>query len=289
MTVMGLRIEVIPGESFLHKLDARPKFLLFLLITVIVIYFTDPIYVGAIMLAVLLLTRACNISIRKTGVIVKASSPLLIMYGLINVVLGPANTLAAKTPSNILFYLMPVMNWFPVTPQGIVQSVAICIRYAIVVYLLQLVLFTTPVVDIVLALVKWKFPSSLALGTSIGFNFVPVFMNTAASIMDAQACRGWKGLKSGNLADRVRALPVLLVPLFLHGIESAQKIAVAIEAKGFGYNLAKRTYSREIRLRTIDYVTLAVECIIFVVSTILYYTGYGTYMFTYSLLSGLRL
>jgi energy-coupling factor transport system permease protein len=286
---MGLRIEVIPGKSFLHKLDPRPKFVLFLLITVIVIYFTDPIYVGAIMLAVLLLTRACNISIRKTGVIVKASSPLLVMYGLVNVVLGPANTLAAKTPANILFYFIPVMNWLPVTPQGIVQSVAIVIRYAIVVYLLQLVLFTTPVVDIVLALVKWKFPSSLALGVSIGFNFVPVFMNTAASIMDAQACRGWKGLKSGNLADRVKALPVLLVPLFLHGIESAQKIAVAIEAKGFGYNLAKRTYSREIRLRTIDYVTLAVECIIFVVSTILYYTGYGTYMFTYLLLSGLRL
>jgi energy-coupling factor transport system permease protein len=289
LIVMGLRIEVIPGESFLHKLDPRPKFLLFLFITVIVIYFTDPIYVGAIMVAVLLLTRACDISVRKTAVIVKASSPLLVVYGLINVVLGPANSVAAKTLSNILFYLVPIMNWFPVTPQGIVQSIAIVIRYAIVVYLLQLVLFTTPVVDIVLALVKWKFPSSLALGTSIGFNFVPVFMNTASSIMDAQACRGWKGLKSGNLADRIRALPVLLVPLFLHGIESAQKIAVAIEAKGFGYDLPKRTYSREIRLRTVDYATLVIEVILFAVSTVLWYTGYGTYMFTYSLLAGLRI
>jgi len=286
---MGLRIEPIPGQSYLHKLDPRPKFLLFLFVTVIVIFFTDPIYVGTILVALLLLTYACKISVRQTAQIVKASSPVLVIYALVNLFLGAANIQAAKDASNILFYAIPILNWLPATPQGIVQSVAIGLRFAIVIYLLQLFLFTTPVVDIVLALVKWKFPPSLSLGTSIGFNFVPVFMNTARSIMDAQSCRGWRGLSSGSLVDKLKALPIFLVPLFLEGIESAQKIAVAIEARGFGYNIAKRTYRREIRLNSIDYATLAIEVVLLAGSTILWYAGYGTYMFTYSLLAGTRI
>ena len=286
---MGLRIEPIPGQSYLHKLDPRPKFLLFLFVTVIVIFFTDPIYVGTILVALLLLTYACKISVRQTAQIVKASGPILVIYALVNLFVGAANIQAAKNAANILFYAIPTLNWLPATPQGIVQSVAIGLRFAIVIYLLQLFLFTTPVVDIVLALVKWKFPPSLSLGTSIGFNFVPVFMNTARSIMDAQSCRGWRGLSSGSLVDKLKALPIFLVPLFLEGIESAQKIAVAIEARGFGYNIAKRTYRREIRLNSIDYATLAIEVVLLAGSTILWYAGYGTYMFTYSLLAGTRI
>jgi energy-coupling factor transport system permease protein len=179
------------------------------------------------------------------------------------------------------------MKWLPVTPQGLVYAAAIVIRFVIVVYSLQLVLFATPVVDIILALVKWKVPASLALGTSIGFNFVPVFLSTARSIMDAQLSRGWKGLTSGNLIEKLRAVPVFLVPLFLHGIDSAQKIAVAIEARGFGYNISKRTYRREIRLNSIDYATLGVEAVLMVGSIILWYLGYGTWRFTFSLLQGL--
>jgi len=286
---MGLRIEPIPGQSYLHKLDPRPKFLLFLFVTVIVIFFTDPIYVGTILVALLLLTYACKISVRQTAQIVKASGPILVIYALVNLFVGAANIQAAKNAANILFYAIPTLNWLPATPQGIVQSVAIGLRFAIVIYLLQLVLFTTPVVDIVLALVKWKFPPSLALGTSIGFNFVPVFMNTARSIMDAQSCRGWRGLSSGSPVDKLKALPIFLVPLFLEGIESAQKIAVAIEARGFGYNIGKRTYRREIRLNSIDYATLAIEVVLLAGSTILWYAGYGTYMFTYSLLAGAKI
>jgi len=284
---MGLKIEYIPGESYLHKLDPRPKFLLFLIVTVIVIFFTDPIYVGIILIALVILTRVSGISVRSTAQIVKASAPLLVLYALVNIILGPANLVAEKTPANILFYLIPPLKLLPVTAQGLVYASAIVIRFVIVVYSLQLILFVTPVVDIILALVKWKVPASLALGTSIGFNFVPVFMRTARSIMDAQLSRGWKGMTSGNLIEKLRALPVFLVPLFLHGIDSAQKISVAIEARGFGYNISKRTYRRQISLNSIDYATLAVETILVVGSLSLWYLGYGTWMFTYSLLRNL--
>lgn len=284
---MAIKIEVIPGESFLHKLDPRPKFLLFLLLTCIIIFFTDPIYVGIILLSVILLTRACNISIRKTAQIVKASIPILIFIFIVNLFVGPAGIEAAKNPANIMFYVIPPLRWLPVTPQGIIHSAAIIIRYVIVVYTLQLVLFTTYVVDIILALVKWKFPASLALGTSIGFSFIPVFIATARSIMDAQLSRGWRGLAAGSLVDKMRALPVFMVPLFLQGIENGQKIAVAIEARGFGYNIKNRTYRREIRLNSIDYAVLAVDAFLVAASVILWHGGYGTYMFTYSLLKQL--
>jgi energy-coupling factor transport system permease protein len=281
---MGLKIELIPGNSFLHRLDPRPKFLFFIITTVIVIFFTDPIFVCAILIFIVLLTRLCGLSISKTARIVKASFPMLVMYTIVNVVLAPANALAAKDPANVLFYVFPPSHWLPITPQGIVYSSAILIRFVIVIYTLQLVLFTTPVVDIILALIKWKTPASVALGTSIGFNFVPVFMNTARSVMDAQLARGWRGLTGGNMIDRVKALPIFLAPLFLHGIDSAQKIAVAIEARGFGYNIEKRTFRRDLRLNRVDYATLLVEALVLVASVILWYEQYGTYMFTYSLL-----
>ncbi len=284
---MALKIEYVSGESYLHKLDPRPKLLLFLITTVIVIFFTDPIYASIILLAWIILTRASGISVRKTAQILKASAPLLVLYMIINTLTNPANLESAKDPANVIFYLIPMSRWLPVTPQGLVYATAILIRFIIVVYSLQLILFVTPVVDIILALVKWKAPPSLALGTSIGFNFIPVFMNVARSIMDAQLSRGWKGLSAGSLVEKVKALPVFLVPLFLQGIDNAQKIAVAIEARGFGYNIAKRTFRRDLCLNSIDYATLTMEGLLIGGSAALWYTGRGTFMFTYSLVERL--
>ena len=155
---------------------------------------------------------------------------------------------AAGTPANIVFFLDPVHKLLPVTDQGILWDVAIVIRFIFIIYLLQLIMFTTPTVDLILGLVKWKVPANAALAISIGLGFVPVFANVISTIT------------------------------------RAQQISVAIESRGFGHNIEKRTWTRNLKFNTADYVVSAISIIFFMATEVLTSMGYGSYWFTYSLI-----
>jgi energy-coupling factor transport system permease protein len=170
-----------------------------------------------------------------------------------------------------------------------VFSLAMLFRFALIVYSLQvLITFTTQTVDISRALIKWKVPAPIALTAGIGFTFVPVLGQSTTMVMDAQKCRGGKGVDTGNTVQRLKALINLLIPIIVSTVKRAQFVAVAIESRGFGYNIEKRTFVRETKLGMRDYVTMAI--LIGYLVSIYYLTSHGilSWSFTWSLLQRLR-
>jgi len=279
----------IPAKSFLHRLDPRTKLIAFLVITFSAVQITDPIVMGSMLVVLILLSLISHIPMRKSASLLYRLLPLLTFYFIFNLPLNPLNLKLIQDPAKILFYMIPFTKLWPITGQGVIFSFAMLFRFALIVYSLQvLITFTTQTVDISRALIKWKVPAPIALTAGIGFTFVPVLGQTTTMVMDAQKCRGGKGVDTGNTAQRLKALINLLIPIIVSTVKRAQFIAVAIESRGFGYNIEKRTFVRETKLAMRDYVTMVI--LIGYLASIYYLTSHGilSWNFTWSLLQRLR-
>ena len=201
----------IPGKSFLHRLDPRTKLIAFLVITFTAVQITDPIVMASMLVVLFFCPVNSHIPLRKSASLLYRLLPLLCFYFIFNLPLNPLNLKLVQDPAKISFYLIPFVRLGPVSWEGMVFSFAMLFRFALIVYSLQvLITFTTQTVDISRALIKWKVPAPIALTAGIGFTFVPILGQATTMVMDAQKCRGGKGVDTGNIIQRLKALINLL-------------------------------------------------------------------------------
>ena len=135
------------GDSFLHSLDARTKLVMFFAITFISLLFLDPLIIGSLFFGLYALaTQAVG---RET--IARSTRPLIVIFTVFSLYslywLRPEGAIH-------LFYLFPWWNFFPVTLEGLISSIALFFRFFIVVLAIHTMLYTTPAADLVLGLTK---------------------------------------------------------------------------------------------------------------------------------------
>jgi energy-coupling factor transporter transmembrane protein EcfT len=140
-------IEYQKGESTLHELDARTKLLLFVGLTLIAVVVIDPIFI-AVMFAVLYSFGAMAVDRQMLNRNLRVLVVIFLTFSLFQILFF--------TPKDavFLFYLIPGVDWVPVTIQGLVRGVAVFFRFFIVVLSVHLMLYTTPPVDLVLGLTR---------------------------------------------------------------------------------------------------------------------------------------
>ena len=142
-----MAVEYVRGSSGLHRLDARTKLLLFFGLTVIAIVIQDPLLIGVLFFA-----------LHRAGT--RAVDPALLNRNLRALVVIFTTFAAFQiiffTPRDavILFHLVPGTDLIPVTAEGIVRAVAVFFRFFIVVLAVHLMLYTTPPVELVLAITR---------------------------------------------------------------------------------------------------------------------------------------
>jgi energy-coupling factor transporter transmembrane protein EcfT len=142
-----MAIEYRKGSSFLHRLDARTKILMFALATVIAVVIIDPVIMGILFLLLYWTGSKAvdrdhlNRNLRVLVVIFLTFSMFQILF-------------FTPEDSHFLFYLVPGREWVAVTVEGIIRGIAVFFRFFIVVLSVHLMLYTTPPVDLVLAFTR---------------------------------------------------------------------------------------------------------------------------------------
>lgn len=325
-----MAIEFQKGNSYLHRLDARTKILMFAIATVVVVVIIDPVIVGILFLLLYWMgTKAVdrqylNKNLRVLVVIFLTFSMFQILF------FTPAN-------SRFLFYLVPGKQWVPVTVEGIIRGVAVFFRFFSVVLSVHLMLYSTPPVDLVLAITRrtenrelpkevgvivmigiiftiiaflsWPneirniplglelrvlvialaalvlafifqrmvargLPPEMGVALTLGFATVGILSQQSQKITDAQKARGYD-VQPKNVIQRVQVLTALLIPIFLATLERSQDISIAIMARGFDYNIAARTYRRQLTFTADDYIFLLIMVALLIAGMALNYLGIG--------------
>lgn len=142
-----MAIEYQKGHSFLHRLDARTKLLLFVGMTILAIIIIDPVLMGLLFAALYFIGRGAvepkvlNSNLRMLVII-------FLTFAMFQIIFFTAED------AYFLFYLIPFRNWIPVTVEGLIRGLAVFFRFFSVVLAVHLMLYTTPPVDLALTITK---------------------------------------------------------------------------------------------------------------------------------------
>jgi energy-coupling factor transport system permease protein len=104
-------------------------------------------------------------------------------------------------------------------------------------------LATTRVEEVAYALDRLGVPHLAGFTLTLSFRLVPVFFEAALTILAAQRCRGLE-LGRGGPVRRLRRFVPILVPVFVGALRRADRMAMALELRGFNSGRPRTTLPR---------------------------------------------
>ncbi|RKQ32315.1 energy-coupling factor transporter transmembrane component T family protein [Oceanobacillus halophilus] len=257
--------QYVPGTSIVHRLDPRTKITIIFFYVFIVFFANNLPSYGILILFALASTFISRVPIRF---IMKGLTPVwfLIIFTFI------LHLFVTKEGTVIFDFWI-----FKFYSGGVIQGIAISIRFFLLILVTSLLTLTTTPIEITDAiedmlrpLNKVKFPvHELALMMSISLRFIPTLMQETDKISRAQASRG-VDFRTGPVKERIKAIVPLLVPLFVSAFKRAEELAMAMEARGYqgGHGRSKL---RELKIEKIDilvyFVFLAVITVLLLTRT----------------------
>ena len=255
--------QYVPGESIVHRLDPRTKI-------TIIFFFVLFVFFANSFLSYALLTVFALLSVFSTRIpfrfIAKGLTPVwfLIVFTFI------LHLIVTKDGA----VLFEIFN-FKVHVGGVIQGIAISMRFFLLILITSLLTLTTTPMEITDAieymlhpLKRIKFPiHELALMMSIALRFIPTLMQETDKISKAQASRG-VDFRTGPIKQRIKAIVPLLIPLFVSAFKRAEELAMAMEARGYNGGEG-RTKLRELKVGKHD---IAIYLLFIIVIIGLFYT-----------------
>ena len=86
-------------------------------------------------------------------------------------------------------------------------------------------------------------PYAVGFTLTLAFRLVPVFFDSALTIVQAQRCRGLE-FGRGGVVTRLRRFVPVIVPVFIGALRRADRMAMALELRGFNSGRPRTTYLR---------------------------------------------
>jgi energy-coupling factor transport system permease protein len=258
--------DYIPGNTIIHKLHPATKLIFWGVVMLAMMVSDDPIVMLAVLFGTIVMYMIAKIPMSKILELFKVILPATVLYVVIDLIFFTYD----PSKHMFFFYLVPFVNWIPVTLESLVFTVGAVLKFILTLVSYRLIPLTTPVPDIIRFFAKIRVPPYVNTAISSALAYVPVMYDEARTIEEAQRSRGLR-LEYRNPIKKARAIVTLFVPLLSVSFQRSMRLAVALESKGFGYAMKKRTYYHELHFHMGDVAFLAAFAII---SGLLIYFGY---------------
>jgi energy-coupling factor transport system permease protein len=224
------------GDSFLHRLNPLTKLVFASLVMLLLTVIVDPITPFMVALALLIATSTLGrVPVRA---LVRTLGPFAA------IALGILWTTALFYVASPTDLARPVIVLGPIvlTDQGLAYGFTIMFRILGVFAASLLFALTTDPTDLVVALIQQLHLSHrFGYGALAAYRFVPLFDTELSTIRAAHRIRG-VGDRGGPLAQ-YRRFVGYMVPLLAGGVRKAERVALAMDARGFDA-YPTRTYYR---------------------------------------------
>lgn len=216
-----------PGASVIHSLDPRVK-LLGTLAYIVTLFFIRNSLLFILPLAIILLLY--KLSKVPISYIFKGLSPFIILLIFTFIIRG------FFTNGTPIFSLWGIT----LTKQGLNQAVKLMARIVLMIMCASLLTYTTTPNNLAQGLAKsfnflekFHVPvADMAVMIEITFRFIPIMIEEANVIMDAQTARG-VDFHSGSIFKRMKNVMMIVIPLFISSIKRSDDLAMAMESRGF--------------------------------------------------------
>ncbi len=233
------------GNSYAHALDVRIKLILLMLVSLAVMD-AGPTALGVMSLCLMILVRYLHLPLKSVCVELRY---FLILLALVFI----ARSLSTAGDPLI------VWKWLTISREGMKAGAVVVWRIMLVVLVGLTFVATTRPTEIKAAVEWFLKPVPLIprarIGTMIGLvlRFIPLIFTQAGETLDAQRARAVEHRKNPYYR-----LTKFVIPFFRRTFETADKLAVAMEARCYSENRTNPQFSARRR----DFMVLAV-CAVF--------------------------
>ncbi len=243
--------QYFPGNTVVHRLDARTKLLMTVLY--IVALFTAKSWISYSLVAAFLVlsVRLSHIPFRT---ILRGLKPILIIV----ILTGVLNLFYGGGTHVLVSFWGLTITW-----EGVRAALFMVSRIVMLITGTFLLTYTTSPIALTDGLESLLGPlkkihlpvHELSMIMCIALRFIPTLIEETDKIMSAQKARG-ADFETGNLLQRARALIPILVPLFISAFRRADELATAMECRCYQGGEG-RTKLKVLRYERRDWITLA--------------------------------
>lgn len=249
--------QYFPGNSLLHKLDARMKIVLMLLLMISIFLCKSYFALGLAFLVTVVIVLVSKVSIKA---ILKGIKPILFIVAfttLLNLFYGTGDPLVK-------------LGVIKITANGINNAVFMALRIILLVIQGLMLTYTTTPTSLTDAMESLMKPlklikvdtHSIAMIMTIALRFIPTLFEEVDKIMSAQKSRG-ADIDSGGVLKRAKAIVPVLIPLFVSSFRRADELSDAMECRCYRGGEG-RTKMKVMHLEARDFATMAFVLLYFV-------------------------
>jgi energy-coupling factor transport system permease protein len=212
-------LNYVPGDTILHRLDARTKLILPILICVASVAAKGFPMLLAILAVDLLLGTSAG-QLRQTLQLLKTLVKVSVFIFVLQVLFVRRGT--------------PVFTLgISITDEGLTSAAKVVLRLIGATMPLATLLTLTRMSDLTTAMVaKWRVPYKYAFAVTSAIRFVPTFMLDMGDIMEAQTARGVE-MDTKNPFKKLALVLPLCAPLLISSVKRIDSVALAAEMRGF--------------------------------------------------------
>lgn len=173
---------------------------------------------------------------------------LAIPAALLLVLAGGGGHLRRFAPALVLIVGMTVVIWTffygaATREQGFRFGLSMGVRLATFLVTGFLFLTITRMEEVAYGLRRVGVPYLVGFTLTLAFRLVPVFLESAMTIVQAQRCRGLDVRRGGWIA-RLRRFAPVIVPVFIGALRRADRMAMALELRGFNSGRPRTRFPR---------------------------------------------
>ena len=244
--------------TFLSQMGLFARLALFSVFVALAMVFTDPITLAAILLVCVLLCILAGMSLKK---MLSTLKPLLSVFGFL--FLFSAFTFNVD---NVMHdyarhvYLTVYQSKFldiALTSGGMLFGFSFALKMMVMMFASALLIFTSPIEEILLFLEKIGLPYQIGLMMSIALRFIPTLSKEVSQIQEAQKARGAGIKQKGGTRQAVKGTIPLFVPMIVSSIRRSDTMAMSMISRGYGFK-NHRTQLVSLSLNILDVIYILV-------------------------------
>jgi len=249
--------QYFPGESIVHRLDARFKIIFSILAAAML--FTAQNFIGLGIAAVFIVMCYAVSSIRFRMILksLKPIIPLIIFTGILNLFFIKGEEILVS------FWIFTIYSDGARTALFmIVRIITLITGMSLLTYTSSPIMLTDAIEALLAPLKKLKFPvHELAMMMMIALRFIPLLIEETDKIMMAQKARG-ANLDAKGLIKKAKALIPILIPLFISAFKRANELAMAMECRCYKGGEG-RTRLKKLKASAIDFLAFGLILCVF--------------------------
>ena len=217
--------QYIPGNSVIHRMDARVKIILLITFIVLIFCTFNFVSLGVVAIATAAVLLLSDLPIKMYLKSLKVIIVIIIITSLLNIFYGAGDPLVQ-------------FGIFKITLSGIYRAIFVTVRIICLILISSCLTFTTSPTDLTDAIERLMKPlkifhikvHEIAMMMTIALRFVPTLLEETDKIMSAQKARG-ADMESGGMIRKIKAMTPVLIPLFVSAFRRAYDLAVAMECR----------------------------------------------------------